>query len=249
MLASAYLNDLGGLSAHRRVIRLDLRGTGDSDVPADLETCRCDRLVDDIEALREHLGLEQVEVLGHSAGGTLTVLYAARYPERVSRMVLLAPSPRAVGIDVTDADRRAVAELRREEPWFSEGFAAFERIWSGKATEADWDAITPFSYGRWQAEAKANVASEAAARNANAAAVFYSEGALDPAATRSALAGLAAPVLLIAGEYDVGLPPKRAAKYAELFPHAELVVQPGGAHFPWLDDPVWLVQTVADFLR
>jgi pimeloyl-ACP methyl ester carboxylesterase len=86
-------------------------------------------------------------------------------------------------------------------------------------------------------------------QNAEAAAVYYSAGALDPEATRTALARLRTPVLVVAGEYDVALPPKCAAEYAGLFSQAELVVQPGGAHFPWLDDPQWLVQTLAGFLH
>ena len=45
-------------------------------------------------------------------------------------------------------------------------------------------------------------------------------------------------MLLLAGEYDVGLPPRNAAEYAGLFEHAELAVQPAAGHFPWLDDPV-----------
>nr|WP_245719169.1 alpha/beta hydrolase [Micromonospora rhizosphaerae] len=51
----------------------------------------------------------------------------------------------------------------------------------------------------------------------------------------------------MAGEYDVSLPPKRAAEYAGLFRQAELAVQPGGGHYPWLDDPQWFVQTLAGF--
>jgi pimeloyl-ACP methyl ester carboxylesterase len=73
-------------------------------------------------------------------------------------------------------------------------------------------------------------------------------GGLDPKATGSDLSRLRAPVLLIAGEYDVGLPPKRAAEYASMFPQAEPAVQPGGWHHPWLDDPQWFVQTVTAFL-
>lgn len=75
MRASAYL---GGLTAHRRLILLDLRGTGDSAVPTDPATYRCDRLVDDVEALRVHLGLDRMDLLAHSAGGSLAMLYAAR---------------------------------------------------------------------------------------------------------------------------------------------------------------------------
>ena len=74
MAASAYLGDLGGLAAHRQLVLLDLRGTGDSAVPADpvdvpLSTGRSD----DVEALRVHLGLERIDLLGHSAGGSLAI--------------------------------------------------------------------------------------------------------------------------------------------------------------------------------
>jgi pimeloyl-ACP methyl ester carboxylesterase len=249
MQASAYLGDLGGLSEHRRLVLLDLRGTGDSAVPADPATYRCDRLVDDVEALRAHLGQERIDLFGHSAGATLAVLYAARHPDRVGRLVLVSPSPFAVGLEISDADRREVAEQRRAEPWFPDAFAAFERLWAGEATPADWEAIAPFRRGHWDAANQAHHASEAALRNADAAAVYYSEGALDPAANRSAVAGLASPVLLVTGEYDVALPPKRATEYAGLFGRADLAVVPGGGHLPWLDDPREFTRTVAEFLR
>ena len=248
MQASAYLGDLGGLSAHRNVIRLDLRGTGDSATPADQVSYRCDRQVDDVEALRTHLGLDRIELLGHSAGGTLALQYAIRYPDRIRRLVLVSPSPRPVGIEITDAARREVAELRRGERWFADAFAAFERIWCGDFAGENWAAIAPFSHGVWDADRQAFAAREAAETNAEAAALYYAANALDPDATRTALGLLTAPVLLVAGEYDVGLPPKCAAEYAALFPSARLAVQPGGGHFPWLDDPAWFVPTVAGFL-
>jgi pimeloyl-ACP methyl ester carboxylesterase len=249
MQASVYLDDLGGLSAHRELVRLDLRGTGDSAIPADQGSYRCDRQVDDVEALRAHLGLERIDIAGHSAGGSLAVLYAARYPRRVSRLVLLNPSPRVVGLDIADADRREVAELRRGEEWFPAAFAAFERIWAGRGTAAEWGAVTPFNYRRWDAASQAAAAAERTLTNVDAAAVYYSAGAIDPPEVRSAVADLRVPVLLVAGEYDMGLPPKRAVEYAGLFPDAELVVAPGTGHFPWLDDPQWLVATLAAFLH
>jgi pimeloyl-ACP methyl ester carboxylesterase len=249
MRASAYLGDLGGLSAHRSLILLDLRGTGDSAVPADPASYRCDRLVDDVEALRVHLGQDRVDVLGHSAGGTLAVLYAARYPDRIGRLALIDPSPRGVGLEILDADRRQVAELRRGEPWFPDAFAAFERIWSGAATDSDWAAIDPFMYGQWDAHRQAHVAQEGNQINAEAAAVYYSDGVPAPEATRAALAHLQTPVLVVTGEYDAAVPPKCSAEFAGLFPEARLAVQPGGGHSPWLDDPAWFVQTLAAFLR
>jgi len=249
MQAAAYLGDLGGLPAHRALMLLDLRGTGDSAAPADPASYRCDRLVDDVEALRVHLGRDRFDLLGHSAGGALAVLHAARFPHAIDRLVLVAPSPLAVGMEITDSDRRQVAELRRGQDWFPDALAAFERIWSGHATDADWNAIAPFTYGRWDTISKAHYAQGASQKNPDAAAVYYSAGALDPAATRSALARLQARVLLVAGEYDVALPPQRAAEYASLFGRAELAVQPGGGHFPWLDNPEWFVATLAAFLH
>jgi pimeloyl-ACP methyl ester carboxylesterase len=249
MQASVYLDGVGGLSAHRALVTLDLRGTGDSAAPADPATYRCDRQVDDVEALRAHLGLESIDLLGHSAGGALAILYAARHPERVSRLALLNPSPRAVGLEIADADRREVVERRRGEDWFPEAFAAFGRIWAGEATAAEWDAIAPFHYGRWDAASQAAYARGASQTNGDAAAVYYSAGAIDPPAVRAAIASRSGPVLLVAGEYDPGLPPKRAAEFAGLFPDAELAVAPGAGHFPWLDDPQWLVATLAAFLR
>lgn len=242
MQASAYLGDLGGVSP---LARLDLRGTGDSAIPADPGSYRCDRLVDDVETFRDHLGLDRIDLLGHSAGAAVALSYVARHPDRVRRLVLVTPTPFAVGLEIADADRREVAEQRRGEPWFAEAFAAFERIWAGDFSAANRRGIAPFHYGRWDAVSQANYAAEI---NMDAAEVYYSDGALDPDAIKVALARLAAPVLLVAGEYDIGLPPKRAAEYAGLFPDAELVVQQGAGHFPWLDDPARFAGTVTGWL-
>lgn len=245
MQASAYLGDLGGLPAQRPLLTLDLRGTGASAVPADPATYRCDRQAGDVEALRLHLGLECLDLLAHSAGATLALLYAARHPERVGRLVLVAPSPRPVGIEVTDDDRREVAERHRGEPWFPAASAALERIRTGAATDADRAAIAPFVHGRWDDAAQACAARGAELTNATAAAAYYSPGAFDPAEVRRAVAGLRAPVLIVAGELDIQLPPRHAAEYADVFPSAELTVRPGTGHFPWLHDAAWPVGRLA----
>ncbi|GGZ29739.1 hypothetical protein GCM10010387_23920 [Streptomyces inusitatus] len=95
--AAAYYGTLGGLDAHHRLVLLDLRGTGGSAEPADPATCRWDLQTDDIEALREHLNLESVHLLAHSASGNLATLYAARHPLRVRSLTLIAPGTRVGG--------------------------------------------------------------------------------------------------------------------------------------------------------
>ncbi|MEU9082071.1 alpha/beta hydrolase [Streptomyces sp. NPDC048357] len=242
---SRYLGDLGGLSAHHRLIILDLRGTGRSAVPEDPASYRCDRLVGDVEALRAHLGLSRIDLLAHSGGANLAARYAARHPERVARLALIGPGARAVGIAVTGETRRELALLRRDEPWFPAAFAALEAIADG--TGSDWEAVAPFFCGRWDAEAQRH---HAAGRptNGEAVALFAAEGAFDPEATRAALAAFEAPVLLLAGEFDLNSPPRTVTEFAELFPDATLVVQPGAGHYPWLDDAARFVATTTAFL-
>ncbi|MBT2468676.1 alpha/beta hydrolase [Streptomyces sp. ISL-66] len=248
MCASSYLGDLGGLSKHRRLVVLDLRGTGDSALPADPGTYRCDRQIEDVEALRRHLGLERIDLLAHSASGDLALLYAARYPERIRSLVLVTARARALGVDFPVAGRKAAVELRAGEPWFESTRQAREAVWGGTATEADWDAMVPFSYGRWDAAARQHVASCADAYNDEAAPLFAADGAFDPESARAALAELAAPVLFVAGDVDTGPRPEAAREVAALFPHCEVVVQAGTAHYPWLDDAEAFKRTVRTFL-
>ncbi|MEU3983233.1 alpha/beta hydrolase [Streptomyces sp. NPDC026672] len=248
MQASAYLGDLGGLARHRRLIMPDPRGTGDSAVPDDPGTYRCDRLVADVEALRRHLDLDRMDLLGHSAGTNLTVRYAERHPERVGRLVLITPSPMAVGLTVTADDRLETALLRRGEPWFPAAHEALEAAVADRATADTWQALAPFAYGRWDEAAREHRALEDTQRNNEAAAIHGAEGAYDPDATRRALAAFRNPVLLLAGAYDLNSPTRMVAEFAGLFPDARFEVQPGSGHFPWLDDPERFVKTVAAFL-
>ncbi|MFH9550039.1 alpha/beta fold hydrolase [Streptomyces sp. NPDC017435] len=248
MQSAAYLGDLGGLASHRRLVGLDPRGTGESAVPVDIASYRCDRQVDDVEALRAHLGLDRIDLLAHSAGANLALLYAARHPDRVARLLLITPSVYAVGLEVTAEDRLATARLRSEEPWFASGYAALEAITAGQAAADSWQLVAPFFHARWDEEARGFDAAGEKEKNQEAAAEYAAAGAFDPAATRRSLASFPSPVLLLAGEGDLGAPPRVMREFAQLFQKAEFVVQPGAGHFPWRDDPERFVTTVRQFL-
>lgn len=247
MQDSAYFGDLGGLASSCRTVMLDLRGTGRSATPDDASSYRCDRLVGDVQALRVHLGLDQVDLLAHSAGANLAVLYAQAHQERVRRMALITPSTRAVGIDISAEMRLATARLRAGEPWYPAAIAALELTTSGGGGADEWAAITPLTYGRWDAAAQAHNAAESGQQNQEAAMAFGAEGAFTPDDTRARLADVTAPVLLLAGELDVAAPPAAMAEFAGLFAAARLVVQPGAGHYPWLDDGDRFVSVVAPF--
>ena len=232
MKASAYLGDLGGLSAHRSLRLLDLRGTGDSHAPADATSYQVGRQVGDLEALRSHIGLERMDLLAHSAGAALALQYATQNPERIGRIVLICPTPKAVGLEVTDEERRETAELRRDEPWFPGAFSAFERIWAGQPTDEDWDAITPFLNGRWDAARHAQAAEEDSLdEHVRRHRVLRGGCRRRRGASGRLSRSWMPPVLVVAGQFDVALPPARAAEYAELFPQGRLFVAPRGRPF------------------
>jgi proline iminopeptidase len=247
--ASAYLGDLGGLSAHRTLVLLDNRGTGDSAVPDDPKTYRCERLVEDVEALRAHLGLERVDLLAHSAGGNIAVLYAARHPERVERLVLVCPSWRATDLEIDEDEWMARIRRRKDEQWSPEAYAALMAWDAGDGGSETRLRAAPLFYGPWTEEAAANAAADQAQRSPAAADGFGVDGAFgDPAQTRAALAALTAPALLIGGELDPAPPERLLREYAAMFPAGRLVVRPGAGHSPWIDDPAAFVATVAGFL-
>ncbi|MEV6249369.1 alpha/beta hydrolase [Streptomyces sp. NPDC051742] len=246
---SVYLGDLGGLDARRPLVRLDLRGTGASAVPEDPSSYRCDRLVDDVEALRVHLGLDTIDLLGHSAGANLAALYTARFPERVARLVLVTPGTAAVGLDTAGEERLAAARLRSGEPWFAEAYAALEELAAGRGSAGTFKAVAPFFHGTWDEAARERDAATVRQRNGEGAGIYGSEGAYDPAATRAVLAEFGSPVLVVAGEGDANTPVPTATAYAELFPKAGTAVLAGGGHYPWHDDAEWFTAAVDGFLK
>ncbi|MFI6642858.1 alpha/beta fold hydrolase [Streptomyces sp. NPDC050504] len=246
--ASSYLGDLGGLAAHRQLVALDLRGTGASAAPADPATYRCDRHVADVEALRAHLGLERMDLLGHSASGNLAALYAAAHPARVSSLVLVTPGVRAVGIEITDEEWDEAATVHADQEWYPHVRAALGALPEDASAREVMAAAAPLAYGRWDDAARAHAQAGDAETNWDALPAFHGEGAYAPDATRAALAGFTAPVLVLAGSHDSGPTPRRAAELAALFPAGELVVQAGAGHYPWVDDPGAFARAVAAFL-
>jgi pimeloyl-ACP methyl ester carboxylesterase len=247
--ASSYLGELGGLAARRPFVRLDSRGTGESGIPADPSTYRMDRLVDDVEALRTHLGLETFALVGHSGGANVAVLYAARYPERLTHLVLLAGGHRALGIPPIGFEDAVAA--RADEPWYDDAIAAqkaLDEVETVEQAQPLLGRIAPFYYGRWDDVAKAHAAADAQERDQPAADGFYAGVELDSDEIKAALRALVAPVLVLAGQLDLSPTPAAAQAIAATFPHATTATVAGGGHYPWLDDPVGFIEVVDTFL-
>jgi pimeloyl-ACP methyl ester carboxylesterase len=247
--ASAYLEDLAGLSAERTLVRLDNRATGMSEVPADPSSLRFDRLADDVEALRSHLGLERVDVLGHSAGCIVAQVWASRHRNRVRSLVLVTPSDRLQGGSRSDVD--AIRASRSDEPWYADAAEAQQAL--ATAPPAQQQALVratrPFFYGRWDERTQAHAATADTQSNRRAEDGF---GAgveeVDVAAIVAGLREVTAPVLVLGGERDALTGVASVDAVAASFPSAQAVVLERAGHFPWVDEPDAFRTAVSSFL-
>jgi pimeloyl-ACP methyl ester carboxylesterase len=245
--AGIYLGDLGGLSRHRRLIVPDQRGSGESGDPADPETLRVDRLVEDVEALRVHLGLERMDLLAHSAGAVLATMYAAVYPQRLSRLLLITPGLITVDGDDETALEAALAQ-RSGEPWYAAARPAADAIILGDRSVENLIAARPFYYGRWDAAAREHAAVGISPRSQAARDGFLRDVKPNVPLIREGLARLAAPVLLYAGELDPFVTADACRAAAAEFGDAVVIVQPEAGHYPWIDDPAAFCAALAGFL-
>jgi pimeloyl-ACP methyl ester carboxylesterase len=247
--AVAYLEDLGGLSAHRTLVLLDLRATGRSEVPADPSSLRFDKMAADVEALRARLGLEALDLLAHSAGAIVAQAWAAQHPARVGSLTLVTPSDRLQG--GTREDVAQIRELSAGEPWYADAADAQEAMEDAPPSQrASMERATrPFFYGRWDARTQEHAAS--ADRQSSKRAQLGFGAGLEEVDVAGLLAGLrevTAPVLVVGGERDALTGVASVHRVAACFPGARTAVVPGAGHFPWVDEPEGFVSAVADHL-
>ncbi|MFF0391684.1 alpha/beta fold hydrolase [Kitasatospora sp. NPDC004615] len=236
-----YLGDLGGLDAHRRLIRLDPRGSGRSTEPADRASCSFTEQVKDLEALREHLGLDSFDLLGHSAGALTAQRYAAEFPHRVRSLVLVTPVGRG-SREPDEAELAALRAARADQPWYPDAARAAALLAAGQGDPAELtERITPFFWGSWDDRARAaSFDPELVPIALWMRAAFY--------AGAGEAAPVAVPVLVVAGQLDgmIGTAPARLA--AALHPGARLEVLEGVGHRPWVEKPAEFARLVGEFL-
>lgn len=90
------------LARHYRVVRMDLRGHGTSQVPSPDSELSLQVLMDDVVALMDHLDCPRAHVVGNSGGGYVAQYLAIKHPQRVQTLALFASSPGAGNTQVAD---------------------------------------------------------------------------------------------------------------------------------------------------
>jgi pimeloyl-ACP methyl ester carboxylesterase len=249
--SSAYFGDLAELATERTLLLLDPRGTGASDPPADPSAYDLEDYADDIEAVRRHLGIERLDLLGHSHGGFVAMPWAARHAEHVRKLVLASTTPRFTD-EIRQARRNRVAS-HTGQPYFADAMEALHRREEGRY-END-EELTDLYRREGVLFAPVGVdptpvldALVRAGDNSDALRHFNEEiaGTMDQ---RPLLAHVPAPTLVISGSEDAFV--SGAREIAEALPDATLVILPGVDHFPFLEpghEAAWS-RAVLDFLQ
>jgi proline iminopeptidase len=107
-IGSQYLQrGLKPLEKDYTLVSYDTRASGSSSRPVDESQMTTSNMVDDLEALRRYWGLPKINVLGHSHGGAIAIGYAIRYPEHVSKLILVDSSIQGfAGADIAEKEMK-----------------------------------------------------------------------------------------------------------------------------------------------
>jgi pimeloyl-ACP methyl ester carboxylesterase len=216
------------LSAGHKFIRYDERGCGLSDWEAGNFTF--DDWVADLESVVEALGLERFPLLGVSQGGAVAVAYAAKHPERVSKLVLCSAYARGrAARAVSDAEKSAAAldlDLARvgwgrDDPAFRQVFAA---QFLPDGSRADWAAFDQLQRRTTSPE--------------NAVRFLEQFATID---VREQARDVRCPTLILHSREDHRVPMQNGQELAGLIPDSRLVALDSKNHLLTGDEPAWRV--------
>jgi proline iminopeptidase len=245
--SAAEFRDFAGLDDTFELLLLNPRGSHGSDPAADYAL---DSYAADVESLREHLGVGQLDLLGFSHGGIVAMAYAAAFGQRIRRLVLAATL--AVWGDGAEAAMHRAIETRRNEPWFAEAQKAIEEEQSGElsSTEelvANVQQQIPLYFHRWEGNEK--IGRELAADFAKAEPLHYFNTVEFPTFDlRSRLRTIEAPTLVLVGDDDMIAGPVCADAIVSELPDVRRVTIPKSGHFLYIEQPEAFRAALTDFL-
>ncbi|MGZ4396755.1 MAG: alpha/beta fold hydrolase, partial [Gaiellaceae bacterium] len=246
-----YLGNLGGLDEHLELVLLDPRGTGGSDRPADPRAYAIDDYADDVEELREHLGLERIDLFGHSHGGVVAMAYAAKHPERVGRLILASTLARWAP-EQESAMQEAMAK-HKDEPWYEDATEALEAEQAGDfSSDEELGELAirefPFYFARYGEKERAYLDTlREDVPNADTLLLFNKE-IFESFDLRPELAKIAAPTLVVTGELDFITGPVCADEIAGGIAGSEKAILPDTGHFIFVESPEAFRSAVLGFL-
>jgi L-proline amide hydrolase len=249
-----YLESLAAMSAtRRRVIFYDQQGCGNSDQPDDPARWTVDFYREEVDAVRNALGLDRCHVLGQSWGGMLLMEYLVGRPAGiVSATIASSPASMPWWIEETGAQRsrlprEAIATLERHEAagtWDDPEYATAVDVYNARHL----CRVLPMPEFVQRSFAKL-ARNPQVYRTMNGPAEFHVVGTLKDWEILSRLAEVApdVPVLLTSGRYDEATPVQVAA-IADRLPQAEWVLFEQSGHLAHAEEPDRYMAVLGDFL-
>ncbi len=245
-----YLRGLLRLAnAHLRVILFHPRGVGRSWAPRPASAYTVQRMADDVEAIREALGIRELHLLGYSAGGFVALEYAHRHPEHLTSLLLCATAGSAE--EIVQANRAMIGSaapplrLRLRELTRQKAFATTEYA-------AVVDRITRPFQTRFLADPSPDMKATRMALPVYRAMMtrtgdeFAVDGTLRSWDGRRYYREIGVPTLVLAGKYDFFLTP--SIEMDQRIEPAHLRVLPRSSHMAILEQPREFLGAVREFL-
>ena len=240
-----HLSDAWDTLAHnRKIVMWDQRGTGRSGLLKPGQSCTLADQINDLEALRAHLGYDKIDLLGHSWGGFLAMAYAARHPEHIQHLVLVdSAAPRW-------SDTRFLFQDVFPDVTAREDGYDFAANLKEKDSDAAADAQTRLYLSmlcyspEHRDELLAKMANDKEYREVNEAVnKDLARFDLNPEITKFRF-----PVLIITGRFDMNVAPVIAYKMHKAIPGSKFVVLEKSGHLPFFEQPAKFVSVVNAFL-
>lgn len=244
-----YLEDAAKLfpAGYERVF-LEQRGTGKSRPhPMNADNLSLRLAVEDIEALRQHLGARKLTLAGHSWGGMLAMAYAASHPDRIERLILIGsggPTRYFFEYYEDNIDVRLHSEDKEARAYWDN--AGKHGVDADKAALESIKAIFPaFFFDRTQGLAAA-AAKPGGSYHADTNALLMAdlEKSYD---LRAGLARVTSPVLIIEGRQDPMGDDTAEEIHARLSASVIRYINQCG-HFPWIEQPEKFKAIISEFL-
>jgi len=220
------------LASFSRLILFDKRGTGMSDRVSNDRLPTLEQRMDDVRAVLDAVGSENAALLGHSEGGSMSVLFAATYPERSRALVLVGAFAKRLRSD--------------DYPWAP---SLEERLATIEEVERDWGAgLDITDYAPQEDPALLEWYSTCLRRSASpgaAAALLLINSQID---TRHVLPTIRVPTLVLARTGDRDVTVAEGRWLASQIPGARFVELPGDEHLLWAGDQDRLLAEIEEFL-
>jgi proline iminopeptidase len=247
-LGAAYMRSLDSWADAFQVVYYDQRGSGGTPL-GDPQRVSFAGAIDDLDGLRAALGVDRVNLVGHSAGAILAAMYAGTWPQYTSSIVLLNTAPplipelmRSFGQEMASRrtpDDNAARRTIEESP-------LFEARDPRTLERHQLNTFIPFFRDRATIETVDMGFTEITAANVQAAPgrMIDTLGALDPMQT---FARIQCPTLLVHSELDP-VPVEWAHALVATIPGADYVLLEGASHFAHIEDADQLASAVLPWL-